>query len=403
MEAVGLSCWWFASRGGKDEFEKFDPKGHIAEIKAALESVDSLSNVKVQGDEHTIAGLWAYNDDDEYYNFFPLFASLIIAFDLFLPKRVQEKYNAFEISLDNVETFHIKLICKGVMPVAYIHYSVQGAEPQVDDYSPSRGAMIVRKYLEDKLGSHPKIEFQSLGPSPFHADVFLAEAVQGEKVEPKDLSTTSGYRTFYFPSASGRSSGQIAEFIDRYHATIAAFYTVVRNRNYRNRLSQAVTDGAMDLLQPPITSGRWATFQYWRAFRQRIDDVFEALLQEKINRVRQIRLTTEIEVDDEKIERESLFYPFVQRELRQSGVLPDEDIRELLVMLEDRRRGYFENAATLFSGLAGGILGALLGAALTFGLTYHQVSGQKIDAKTEVPALPAEPSPSASDKPANRN
>jgi hypothetical protein len=35
-------------------------------------------------------------------------------------------------------------------------------------------------------------------------------------------------------------------------------------------------------------------------------------------------------------------------------------------MLEERRRGYFQNSATLFSGLAGGILGALLGATLSF-------------------------------------
>ena len=60
--------------------------------------------------------------------------------------------------------------------------------------------------------------------------------------------------------------------------------------------------------------------------------------------------------------------------------IADEGIRELLIMLEERRRGYFANLSVLVSGLVRWILGAALGALLTFGLTDH--SGAKVKTET---------------------
>jgi hypothetical protein len=40
-------------------------------------------------------------------------------------------------------------------------------------------------------------------------------------------------------------------------------------------------------------------------------------------------------------------------------------------MLEERRRGYFANTATLLAGLAGALLGALITASATFGTSSN--------------------------------
>lgn len=64
----------------------------------------------------------------------------------------------------------------------------------------------------------------------------------------------------------------------------------------------------------------------------------------------------------ENISRTSVFYRFIEREAQDNERIPDEDIRELLIMIEERRRGYFQNVATLASGLAGGLIGAIFGA-----------------------------------------
>ena len=75
--------------------------------------------------------------------------------------------------------------------------------------------------------------------------------------------------------------------------------------------------------------------------------------------------------EDEEISKDNIFYRFIQEAARLPEPLPDEDIRELLIMLEERRRGYFQNTTTWASVLIGG----LLGAALTYALSPSSTSG----------------------------
>ena len=90
------------------------------------------------------------------------------------------------------------------MPVVYIHYSVDGRKNEARRLSQSTAIVYVRKYLEDKLNDHPTVEFQMLGPSPFHADILVDEpevdsngntdrSGQEDLTEPGD-----GYRTLFF-------------------------------------------------------------------------------------------------------------------------------------------------------------------------------------------------------------
>jgi hypothetical protein len=235
--------------------------------------------------------------------------------------------------------------------------------------------VVVRKFLEEKLRNHPVVLFQMLGPSPCHVNVFIDASKTPTSDVAKDLSLVGwGYRTLFFAVSATTPEQQIDRLVNEHNEVLAAFYMLVRLRNHSRALRETVTDGALDLLRPPKRSGRWAMFQHWRGYRERIDAVFEALLQEKLNRVAQDRHEAGIR-EDEQVDTSSLFYPFIEREIGDPTKMPDEDIRELLIMLEERRRGYFENASTLVSGLVGGLLGATLGAFLTFGLADH--SGPK--------------------------
>jgi hypothetical protein len=311
-------------------------------------------------------------------NFFPLFSSLVISFDLFVPSRLHEKYLVREKAAD-VETFHVQVRYRYSMPVAYIHYTVTGSEDQVYQYSPSNAVVVVREFLEEKLSDDPVIDFQFIGPSPCHVEVFIDTATSAAAVEAKDLSIVgAGYRTLFFRLDAITPKDQVIELARAHHGVLGAFYAGVILRNRARRLSTAVADGALELLKPSTRSSRWAAFRRWRGYRQQIDAVFTALLQEKLNRFELGSFQDEINQDDE-LDQSSLFYPFIERELDEHVQTADEDIRELLIMLEERRRGYFANLSVLISGLVGGILGAALGALLTFGLTDH--SGAK--AKTE--------------------
>jgi hypothetical protein len=392
MEAVGIGCIWFARRDDEDEqidVGDFVPSAHVADIRRALESLDSITNLKIEGNENRITGVWGLEDDTEDQTFFPMFSSLVIRFDLLIPRRSHEKYTWAGRKAD-VETFHVRVVYEGSMPVAYIHYTVHGGEDNIYDYSPSTAVVVVRKFLEERLQDHPVVLFQILGPSPCHADVFVDTLTAANSEAAKDLSVIgAGYRALFFRVNAKPPEKQIDQLISEHNDVLAAFYMIVRLRNHARALRETVTDGALDLLQPPEQSGRWAALRHWRGYRERIDAVFEALLREKLNRVAQDRYEAGIHAN-EQVDTSSLFYPFIEREISDPTQMPDEDIRELLVMLEERRRGYFENASTLVSGLVGGLLGATLGAFLTFGLADHNAKAPQASAATNAP-IPTSP------------
>ena len=399
MEAVGIGCIWFARRAddADDEIDvdQFVPSSHVADIRSALEGLDSVTNLEIEGNEDTLTEIWGLNDDTEDQTFFPIFATLVIRFDLLVPLRAHEKYLGSIRMEADVETFHVRIVYEGSMPVAYVHYTVPAGEDEVGNFSPAMAVVVVRKFLEEKLRNHPVVRFQLLGPSPCHVDVFV-DTTTGPTDVSKDLTIIGGgYRTLYFSFAAKAPEELIDQLVSEHNEVLASFYMLVRLRNHARALREAVTDGALSLLQAPTRHGRWAAFQHWRGYRERIDAVFEALLHEKLNRVAQERHEADVRTD-ELVDSSSLFFAFLEREMGNPSKMPDEDIRELLIMLEERRRGYFENSATLVSGLVGGVLGATLGAFLTFGLgdrTPTKPVQATAEIKAQAPATAAAPSP----------
>lgn len=98
MEAVGLGCLWFARRWGaiEDDPEDYFPGDHLKDIRTALEGVDNISNIKITGRGNVVgSALLAFMDDDEDdaadFNPYPMYSSVTVSFDIFMPKRLQEK------------------------------------------------------------------------------------------------------------------------------------------------------------------------------------------------------------------------------------------------------------------------------------------------------------------------
>jgi hypothetical protein len=388
MEVVGLGCFWFARRASTTNVDE-RPSEHLKHIKLALESVDNVSNVVVTGE-----GKFTFDPDDEgeSENYYPIYGDVVLTFNIFVPERLQRKYTLDE-SIENVNNFHVLLCYERTMPVAYVHYTVQSEELRSGDFSPSTAVVFIRKYLAEKLEHHPTVEFQCLGPSPFHADILLAVPRQKDgTTTAKDLSSAGqGYRTLYFPTKSNRPDAAVAQFVDEYHPLLSTFYSAVRRGNLSRRLRAKVINGAVELMEPIRTANPWKRLQHWRGYRPRIDAVFESLLAEKMNRVEMSNFCAELR-QDEEIDPANLFFRFIEGEIRPLPEFPDEDIRELLIMLEERRRGYFQNTATLFAGLAGGILGAALGAALGApsgpGAERHASPSPAVNSSPAAPALP---------------
>src|SRR5260370_36744481 len=176
----------------------------------------------------------------------------MISFNIIVPLRFQEKYTMGGRTADGVETFHVKVVYEGSMPVTYIHYTLKGGEDEARNYSPSTAVVVVRKFLEEKLDGHPTVLFQMLGPSPFHADIFIDRITPTTTEVAKDLTRHGdAHRTLYFRSVEKSSNARVADFASQHQSGLSAFYMLVRLRNHAHRLRRSVTDGALNLLQPP--------------------------------------------------------------------------------------------------------------------------------------------------------
>lgn len=97
-----------------------------------------------------------------------------------------------------------------------------------------------------------------------------------------------------------------------------------------------------------------------------IDGVYKSILDQKMNNIAWVGFLTEAK-SNETIEDFSIIYQFIEREREDQFVVPADDVKDILKMLEDRRQGYIRNTTTILSGLIGGILGA----SLTFLLGSH--------------------------------
>ena len=200
MEAIGVGCYWFACADeANEDDEDFDPTRFLAQIKEALEEVDNVSNVKIYKPAHStqISGS-SYEEGPQGYNFFPLYNNVTITFDIFMPARLIEKYSFFETRVET-EHFHVEIVYDGQMPVTYISYNVRAGLDAAEQYFPSTAVMVIRKYLEEKFDAHSTVEFQSLGPSPFHADFFAVDADESGGWSAEDKTPPArGYRIFCF-------------------------------------------------------------------------------------------------------------------------------------------------------------------------------------------------------------
>jgi hypothetical protein len=189
---------------------------------------------------------------------------------------------------------------------------------------------------------------------------------------------------------------KIAEFIVEYGAILGTFYEAVRIQLVSLKLRFKVTTGAQKLLDAGSDGNTWNRFNRWRRFGKQIDRVYSDLLSEKMYRSEVQHFASTLR-QDEEVRPGNVFYKFIEPEIATHSDVPDEDIRELLIMLEERRRGYFQNSATLFSGLVGGILGAVIGAGATFELNSHPPTSPHVEQTSVVcpsASFPLRPWPS---------
>jgi hypothetical protein len=342
-------------------------KEFAADLKFFLDSVPAISNivitcknedakVQIKSPSHKFLDSFA----------FPPFASNVkLSFQLYIPARVQEELLRplrMRVLSNPCETFQIYVQPEYHAPVTFVE-PLHAKKP----FRPARSVVIVREYLKKHAPKdNVHIEFDSLGPSPFHAHFYLApqkrRSKSNEHLFNVNLIETRGYDHIFityapqdfldFDQVKWRFISNAADELNVFYATrIRQSKAIDLWHKVQKELDQVIEN---DNTKP--------TVKLLRSFRR---GKHLKLLFSKIAELESltIRLTEFVSFAFARIyvkHEENLFQPILQKEINRMPKFPIKPIIELASFLEERRGRSMEMLAVIISALIGGIIGSII-------------------------------------------
>lgn len=296
------------------------------------------------------------SEDDEAH-FFPHIYHAAITFKIFIPNKVQERLEA----ICDTEHFRVTIYHHYYMPVTY----VSGPASEFPSFNTSRSVVLVRRYLEEKIGLESDFKSDCIGPSPFHADFITSNTMLSGKL--LDITNDVGYKRYLFGCDKSYDGG-LSEFYNRFGDTFSLFYYLQHLRSGILDAERKTVETTNALLAESKSGGWFARMRGSIRSGRLIDEINEAGLEDQLYRSYIASALDEAEKEEPTDRFQDLAYHF--NELRRfTDPRQNPVIKDIVETSEKRRQGLFQNITVLIAGLVGGVLGAILGSALTYSLT----------------------------------
>jgi len=362
MKAIGIGCIWFGSKKSEDAFD--DPSEFLTALKTALEKIDTLADLSLPDDAHSI--LITSPSEDEKERFFPIFSNDVVSFTLYLPDRIQPTYLFGREALCSTDKFHVMIVYKYSLPVMLVSYDL---EEQFVDYareSPSDGIVLVREYLKAMLAGNEDVSLEFLGPSPLHVDVFVKSGgALGSEFDFKDLTGRHmGYRTFRFTAPALNDNESFVEFVDKYYDVLGTYYHLVRLGNRLSRQFATAHQYVASLLPDVDSNFVIRKVKSFFSIGSTTEHVLELMLRNQLSVLELQRFISEKRREG-NLKEDGPFYPFIRGEIEDDRSIPSDQIRDVVRLYEERRLRMFDTIAMLMSGMLGGAVGTIVTLALS--------------------------------------
>ncbi len=344
--AIGIGCFLFLYRDDDD----FDEKTHLDNIVDALNRVDNISDVRVDGTTDIFTALEDPTGKRENSGL-PLYCDLKISFDIYLPTRVQDQFMPNGRSNVHSEHFSVVVIQNFEFPVTYINYSLSS---DFADDSPADSVVFIRNYLQDKLGATDSpLVFDVLGPTPLHTEVFLFPTEGVSDVALKSEKVRVGYPEMVFVCPPGASClPPLHSFVSKYTPILGTYYYITMYRNMLLRQHVAVFQAANELLVSRRKISLFGRLMHFLSLKFRVETVLDALLENHSVNFGLRKYVAE-KKRDSTLTDDSAFARFVSETLEDEFTIPVDEVRDIIRIVEERRLRYFQNSATLIAGGGG--------------------------------------------------
>jgi len=344
---------------------------YVKELHSALGSISNINNIEIETLEkfedlkiEPKDNLTSMSAGESFFPSPSLF--LKIYFDLYIPERLQNELDD-GASIDiGTEKFRVYIKDSYHFPVTFIEL----VEAKTDNL-PSTAVMVIRKFLERHFAekNFEFIQFDCLGPSPFHADFYISE---NSNVEANNYDSNGfcvehlpqrGYDTFnfYYPKSVFLSSEEAKEalFLEL-SSELGLFYRMVHQNLLQSNEWDDLKEGMNSLLENNKKTGIKGAWSKAFGLYKQVQDLIISLSEFESGRVWTsffIKTGYQHLIHSGKT---TYLKDFLDDELDEFPDYPTKQIRDIIDLLESRRSKTVDNAIVVLAAVIGGIIGAVV-------------------------------------------
>ncbi len=277
IRSFGVGCFHFGIRNRPAE--ALTPQDYVAKLKEFLSKYPNIEFIRCTPEVYSSSHIDGDLDDEGSIQsgdgISPWPCHWTLTFRLNLPALMQQALLEEEYPLES-EKFDIVIVYEEDFPVAF----VEGVECKLE--SPSTAVVLCRRYLEKYDKKDSEIEFQFIGPSPFHADFFVAFN-GGRKRGKFETESTPGYDKIKIAAQKAQiPSAQAPYLLGLYHVIsleLGIYYNTIQARNRLNDQWYGI-EGVLDEL---VNQARNSISRIWRKYNYRWRSALEEVALEIIS------------------------------------------------------------------------------------------------------------------------
>ncbi|MEX3102591.1 MULTISPECIES: hypothetical protein [unclassified Streptomyces] len=341
------------------------------EVERVLNLIPSINDLKITGGRTSFALFdteGAERLDDLIHHPIPVYGA--VTFTITIPSRVQSRLSPWgDISVGNkVEKFLVFIELDSDYPYTLI--IVSGDEI----VRPTGAVVVVREFLQEelaKLGDASSINLTTLGPSPFHAEFFVAEGDEGEAIAPglkahlRRGGKSYGRCDFFYDPAEFESPTHVLDVIRRkVGPEFAGFYRLTAEQVIKRFGMRVLTSQVEERVSSYRERGLASWFRRVRTSRSTLRDIGLELLEIQMGMTKtqqnNAKLIEELETARGVVLFESQLKD--KSELDYGSEL--DSLGAMLKLLESQHTQTVQRLTAFAVSLLGVVVGAFLTAAL---------------------------------------
>jgi len=360
----GIGCFHFGINKAAPYAIKWSK--YLSELERALSAISGLGQLVME--DRTIEDFEIKVDKElpvfgESYDFVPYFNYLELAFDLHIPFAEQEKLNPWPGGQKSFYTEDYRVYIYATyygLPIAFIEL----VDPKPNS-SPSDAVFIVREFLSEQINKRIDsfINFNILGPSPFHADLFIEvnnkfpQERSDNFIISEEISHGYGRVSISFNSQSYDSVHAAAEsFFFNAKRELGLFYLIILLQNAEDKQWWNLFNSVANL------SKKLQSLWLKRLFLRPSKKVYEIVSALSAFEIIKIRDTDQIKDHYRNVYSSQVSYLkwHIDDLTKAQETHPINQVTNLIQFINDSLKHKSTILNNLIVGLLGGIVGAIL-------------------------------------------